>query len=357
MLLSNRFSFTLVLLAFAAPLYAQGLGLGTPEAPVTDWPTADPAALGLDTLALAEHAALCEASGATACLVAYKGHIVQEWTAPDRRHFFFGTASATKSIAAVLTGMLIGDGKIGGVDDPVARYLPEWQAGADSAVTIRHLLTMTSGLAASFSPEMGPGVVAAADPEAFVFGLPLTYAPGERWGYSNESPQLLAPILERVAGMPLAAYARERLFDPLGMRRTMLRVGEYYHTWLAGGAETTPHDFARLGQLVLNGGRWNGEQIVPEDWIAALNTPTPQNPSYGYLWWRLRDGAALAAAGDLDRILAVLPEQELVAVRLQEGVLPQDPDRPTYFNDRGRMHGAAVDILQRVVASTPTGPH
>ena len=272
---------------------------------------------------------------------------MQEWKAPDHDYGpYMGLASATKSLTALLAGMLIGDGQIGGVDDPVAQYLPEWTAGAEAGVTIRHLLTMTAGLGRLRPPE---SVLAAPNATAFVLDLPLAHAPGERWSYSNEGVQLLSPILEQAAGMPLAAYARERLFAPIGARWARFDVDEYGNTVTFGGAEGQLRDLARIAQLVLNRGRWNGQQVVPAGWIEALATPAPQNPYYGYLWWLDPESDALWAAGDLDRILLVMPEHDLVAVRLQRILALPGTATASYFNDRGRMHADALEILKRVV--------
>lgn len=297
--------------------------------------------------ALAEHAALCEASAATACLVAFRGQIVQEWKAPDHDYGpFLGLASGTKSITALLVGPLVQDGRIGSVDDPVSRYIPEWEAGADSSVTLRHLLTMTSGLG-RFRPVESVLVAPAATP--FVFGLPLAQTPGAQWSYSNEGVQLLSPILERAAGMPLAAYARERLFGPIGARWTRFELDEYGHTLTFGGIEGRLRDYARVAQLMLNDGRWNGERIIPSEWIAAITTPTPQNPYYGYLWWLDAESDAFWAAGDLDRIILVMPEHDLIAIRVQRILALPGTATASYFNDRGRMHADALGILKRVV--------
>lgn len=326
---------------------AQGVGRGSPSAPVDAWPMADPAALGLDTTALAEHAALCEASAATACLVAVGGHIVQEWTAPDYRYGpFLGLASATKSLTALVAGRLLEEGRLGGVNVPVAHVLPGWRAGAEAGVTLDHLLTMTSGLGRLRPPE---SVLAAANTTAFVLGLAPETAPGERWQYSNEGAQLLAPLLERAAGMPLAAYARERLFDPIGARTLRFDVDEYGNTVTFGGAEGTLRDVARVPQLVLNDGVWNGRRLLPAGWADSLAAPTPANPYYGRLWWREDGGDALWAAGDGDRILLAVPSLDLVAVRLQRTGTVPGTATASYFNDRGRMHADALAILRRVV--------
>jgi hypothetical protein len=105
-----------------------------PRPPVRDddgWPAADPEALGLNVPALSEHRELCEASGADACLVAYRGRIVQEWYGPGYREPMY-TMSSVKSWTGLLAGLLIADGKLG-LDDPVAKYIPEWKAGAEAS--------------------------------------------------------------------------------------------------------------------------------------------------------------------------------------------------------------------------------
>lgn len=215
---------------FVSSAAAQGLGQGTAEAPVNEWPTADPDTMGLSTEALQAHLDRCKASGAFGCMVTYKGHVVQEWYRVEPRNPFVDTRSAAKSWTGLLAGMLIADGAIDSVDVPVAQYIPEWTAGAQAGVTLRHLLTMTSGLsdrtgnrmtipppdsATAASIPDGPGVVATKNTTGHVLDLSLDFPPGERFSYSNEGVQLLSPILERAAGMPLARYAREQLFAPL----------------------------------------------------------------------------------------------------------------------------------------------
>jgi len=333
-----RLLLSLLLVFFLAPdVSAQGLGQGTAEAPVTDWPSADAEKMGLFADALQTHLDRCKKSGSFGCLVAYKGRVVQEWYRTEHRSPFVGTRSAVKSWTGLLTGMLIADGAIDSVGVPVAKWIPEWTAGAQADVTIRHLLTMTSGLSDRTGNPMtipppdsataaripsGPGVVAAENTTGFVFDLQLDFPPGERFSYSNEGVQLLSPILERAAGIPLARYARERLFRPLGMENTHLRVDDYYNTVTFGGAETTLSDFARIGQLMLNDGTWNGTQIVPKSWVERSTTPTPQMSNYGFLWWIDRKRGNFAATGSLDNVCIVFPELNLVVARMQRDPQP-----------------------------------
>lgn len=328
-----------LLFVFLLPLctYAQGLGQGTAEVPVTEWPSADPDTMGLSAEALQSHLDRCKESGSFGCLIAYKGRVVQEWYRIEHRSPFVGTRSAVKSWTGLLTGMLIADGAIDSVSVPVAKWIPEWTAGAQADVTIRHLLTMTSGLsdrtgnrmtipspdsAAAASIPSGPGVVAAENTTGYVFDLNLDFPPGQRFSYSNEGVQLLSPILERAAGMPLARYARERLFDPLGMENTRLLVDDYYNTVTFGGAETTLTEFARIGQLMLNDGKWNGTQIVPASWVERSTTPIPQMSNYGYLWWVDRKRDNFAATGSLDNMCIVFPDLSLVVARMQRDPQP-----------------------------------
>jgi CubicO group peptidase (beta-lactamase class C family) len=319
---------------FAPGVDAQGLGRGTAEAPVTEWPAADADTMGLSAEALQAHLDRCKKSGSFGCLVAYKGHVVQEWYRIDHRNPFVDTRSAVKSWTGLLTGMLIADGAIDSVGVPVAKWIPEWTAGAQARVTIRHLLTMTSGLRSreggttvpppdsALPASKTPGVVAAKNTTGHAFDLSLDWAPGRRFSYSNGGVQLLSPLLERAAGMPLARYARERLFRPLGMEHTRFMVDEYYNTVTFGGAQTTLSEFARIGQLMLNEGTWNGTQIVPASWVERSTTPIPQMSNYGFLWWIDTKRGNFAAAGSLENVCIVFPDLNLVVARMQRDLQP-----------------------------------
>lgn len=289
-----------------------------------DWRVADPAALRMDTAALAAHRRLCQQSGADACVVVHRGALVDEWYGA-RYAEPIGAMSSTKSVTGLLAGMLVGDGKLS-PEHPVSRYIPEWRAGAERGVTVRHLLTMTSGLP-DFPPHARE-VGSVSDKEAFAFGLGLVARPGAAWAYSNDGAFLLSPLLDRAAGEPVEDYARRRLFEPLGMRNTRLHVYPAGQAWTQGDMETTARDLARVGQLMLNGGRWGGVQIVPEAWVRESVRPSqPHNPRYGLLWWIVPEG--FAAFGYLDTNVYVFPGRELVVVRMQakplEGATRYEP--------------------------------
>lgn len=277
------------------------------------WQTANPATLGVDAGVLEQHRALCERTGADACLVVYKGKIVQELYSSRYREPFLAM-STTKSVTGILVGMLLDEGKIKSVDEPVCNYIPEWCEGRRAKVTIRHLLSMTSGL-----PEMTTtGVGSTADKNPYVMKMSPAAEPGTAWVYSNEGVQLLSPLLDKAAGEPIQDYARRRLFLPLGMRRTRLHLDARGHAWTYGDMLTTPRELAHIGLLMLNKGVWQGRRIVSESWVEQ-STRKSQTlmPRYGLLWWLYDNPGGFAALGHLNTNMYVFPERELIVVRMQ----------------------------------------
>jgi CubicO group peptidase (beta-lactamase class C family) len=300
------------------------------------WQTADAASLGMDTEALKQHHALCERTGAEACLVIYKGKIVQEIYSARYREPMTAMSS-TKSVTGLLVGMLVDAGKIKSIDEPVCTYLREWCERPKGKVTIQHLLTMTSGLPDLHGANRGVGYQA--DKNPYVIGLPLADEPGTKWTYSNEGVQLLSPILDKAAGEPVQDYARKRLFEPLGMLKTRLKLDEKGHAWTYGDMETTPRDFARLGLLMLNEGMWEGRRIVSAEWIERSTSRSQEhNPNYGLLWWLNHSPGGYAARGHLNTNLYVFPGQELIIVRMQ--------NRP--INQQHSYEQAALRLFRRM---------
>jgi hypothetical protein len=286
------------------------------------WEVADPTSLEVDIDVLEKHQKLCEDTGADACLVVRSGRIVQEWCS-ERYRVPMYAMSTTKSITGLLVGMLIDDGKIESIEEPVCTYLPEWCHGDKGKVTLRHLLSMTSGL--TNIKEGGVGSVG--DKNPFVTSLPLTFEPGTRWSYSNEGVQLLSPILDQAAGEPIQDYARKRLFEPLGMMDTRLHTDTAGHAWTYADMETTPHDLARIGLLMLNEGMWQDQRIISADWVQKSTTKSQSlYPEYGYLWWLHDRPQGFAGHGHLDTNLYIFPELDLIAVRMQSNPMPGVPE-------------------------------
>ena len=277
------------------------------------WKTATPDEdTEINPNALDAHRILCQRTGADACLVIHHGKIVQEWYSQSYREPIYAMSS-TKSVAGLLTGMLITDGRIESIDAPVCVFISSWCNGIRRKVTLRHLLTMTSGL-----PMMRDSSVGfVRDKNAYVTRLTPVDEPGTTWAYSNEGAQLLSPILDKAAGEPIQDYARRRLFEPLGMNNTRLHVYPE-NAWTYADMETTARDFARLGVLMLAKGMWKRRPVVSTAWVDSLTQPSQTlNPRYGLLWWIDPEAKAYAAHGHLDTDLHIIPDLDLVIARMQ----------------------------------------
>ena len=222
--------------------------------------------------------------------------------------------SATKSYTAVLVGIAIDQGIIRDVSQPVVELLPAYAdlfTGEKGAITVAHLLTMTSGLAwTDFGARNSFDRIAAAeDSVAFILGEPLVTSPGETFFYNTGSSHLLSAILHYTTGLSTAEYAERYLFGPLGAEDVVwpaLRDGVHQGGW---GMEALPSDFAKLGQLLLDEGAWEGEQIVSAAFVDAATTAhvaTDYGGGYGYQmwiqtdWFDVRDIAAARGYGGQD---------------------------------------------------------
>lgn len=293
-----------------------------PLAPEDDfWQVADPAELSLDLEALDAYERLCREGGADAFVVVKDGRIVREWYG-DGYAPPINAMSSTKSIASLLVGMLVDDGKIRSIDQPVSGFIPSWGEGGRAEVTIRHLLNHTSGLTSVHDREGAISVGFVSDKNAHVLALAPDAPVGGQFSYSNEGVQLLSPVLDAAAGEPIQDYAARRLFAPLGMRNTRLRLDTAGHAWTYADMITAPRDMARIGLLMLHGGEWDARdgsaprRIVSEAWVKLSTSPGQEfRDDCGLLWW-LFDGG-FAAQGYLGTDIHVLPGEGVVAVRAQ----------------------------------------
>lgn len=263
---------------------------------------------------LDEHLALCRASGADSCLVIAGDQILSEWYGPRYREPV-AAMSSTKSITALLVGMLVDDGRLD-LDDPVAKYVPEWREGVRGKVLVRHLLSHTSGLPNYKGPDKSVGF--ASDKNQHVIGLSPIDEPGTTFAYSNEGCQLLSPVLDAAAGMPIQEYAMDRLFRPLGLEQTRFRLDGAGHAWTYADMMTTPRDFACFGRLMLHGGRWGATQVVSSDWVErCIAASQPFQSDCGLLWWLYESPRGFGTRGYLNTDMYVFPEAQLIVVRTQ----------------------------------------
>ncbi|WP_378736288.1 serine hydrolase domain-containing protein [Nocardia brasiliensis] len=206
--------------------------------------------------------------------------------------------SATKSVVSVLAGMAWDQGKLD-IYAPIDRYLPPGLGDAQHrSITVENLLTETSGMKVGVLTEGVTGVVPI-DPNSAVqaLGVPLDNPPGTVFSYSQRNVDLLSYVIELAIGEPFQQFAQRELFDPLGIYR-----GDYYwardragHTYGYAHLLIPPNDFAKLGLLVSNDGRWGEQQLVSTRYLRQARQPSQANKCYGYLFW-LGPGCAESAS-------------------------------------------------------------
>jgi CubicO group peptidase (beta-lactamase class C family) len=329
--------------------------------PTAGWRTAPPAAVGMNAgLAADLDAKAAYHPQLRSLLVIRHGELVYE-------RYWHGDAdtgqeafSVTKSFTGALVGIALGDHQLKSLHQTVgallARHLP---AGADPRlvkVTVGQLLTMTSGLAGD-DPSQGGDVSLmqhlqqSRDWVREILGRKLATAPGATFAYSNASSHLLSAIVADATGQSPLAFARARLFNPLGihtehalvgvdapkvspaLRQAYLRAAvawptdpQGYHTGF-GGLKLPSRDLAKLGYLYLNGGRWDGVQVIPADYVRAATQPQSHPPhsapfgGYGYQWWVAAEHGhpSFLAVGYGGQFVQVIPDLDLVVVITSDG--------------------------------------
>jgi len=268
--------------------------------------------------------------------------------------------SVTKSVVSTLVGIAVEEGYIDGLDEPITRWLrrPRFPVqGWHSAVTIRHLLTMTGGFEWSESGTTEYNVwIASPDQIAYLLDKPEAAPPGTDFTYNSAAVHLLGVILEEATGMPLPQYADRVLFGPLGIPRRAWEELPSGRVNGGAGLDLRPRDLARLGQLFLQEG-WSGtRRLLPPGWAAEATSPTLSafpgvGPidllSYGYLWWLDMDLGAYLAWGYAGQFVYVLPSEELVVVATTEWRQVTDDVGPSRL--QAEVLGLIVD---RVVTAT-----
>ncbi len=268
---------------------------------------ADPSELGLSPEALEHLIWRAWESRSEALLVAVGETPVLRWPEDSPP---IETMSVTKSIASLGIGMLIDDGAIPGLETPVAHWFPEW-TDERGAITLEHLLTHSSGLAAPDTAE----IYASSDFVRLALDAPVVAPPGERWVYNNSASNLVTAIGSAAAGQPFDEYLDERLWGPMGLGPREWSRDEAGNTHGLAGLKLSAEDLYAVGLLMLREGRWGEQQLISPEWIRRCTEPSARSEVYGLQWWLLPDGLGFRADGWLGQYLVVLPEYELIAVR------------------------------------------
>ncbi|UWR07984.1 serine hydrolase [Ruegeria sp. B32] len=241
-----------------------------------------------------------EERAVTSLLVMQDGQIrFEEYflsTSPEDRRISWSMA---KSYLSALFGILLEEGAIASLDDPVIKYAPKLQGSAYETATIRNVLNMASGVTfdedyldpKSDINRMGRVVALGGELDDFAASLKDSFAaPGETWQYVSIDTHVIGMVIRGATGQSVAALLDEKILQHLGLERD-----GYYITdgagvaFVLGGLNFTTRDYARFGQMILQNGVRDGRQLVPADWIKESTLPSaPTEPGkigYGYQWW------------------------------------------------------------------------
>ena len=234
--------------------------------------------------------------------------------------------SVAKSMTSTLVGAAVRDGHIKSMDDKVSKYIPQMKGSAYDDVSIRQLLTMTSGVkwnedyadpnsdVARFNnhkPEEGVDALV-----SYMRKLPRAVPAGTRWLYSTGETNLVGILLSQATQKPLATYLSEKIWVPAGMEQQATWILSKTGQEISGCCiQAATRDFARFGQFILNGAMVDGKPILPEGWLAEATTArTPigkPERGYGYQWWTYDDGT-FSARGIFGQGIFIDPKRKLV---------------------------------------------
>lgn len=261
-----------------------------PGGPLIDTPMATEHALS--DAALRQTVVYAESSGTHALIVYHDDAIELEHYYPGySASYISSTQSMHKSVLAILVGIAIEAGHIDSVDDPAAKYLPEWADDGRAQITIRQMLRQTSGIDfATFGINPLGGffqLMLGADVTPTALNLPLETEPGTRFDYTSAIAQNMGLIIQRATGMRYAEYLSQALWTQLGAGDAWVTLDSEEHGMARTSCclEATPRAWLHLGLLHLNQGRIGDKQVVPAQWMQDIAVPGQHNPNYGYFTW------------------------------------------------------------------------
>ena len=297
-----------------------------PEAvkPDNDWKYDSPENHGMSSEILASFHNALEEAKIYAVVTVKDGYIVDEYYQEGYNSAsLFRLNSCTKSFTSALVGIAIDQGLIANVDVLISEYFPQIKQGGSAywqQINIWHLLTHSSGIAvgdANFREWYTSD-----NWVDFTLNSTVTNPPGSTFNYTTAGTHLLAAILQEATGRTLDDYGQQYLFEPLGMDSVSWREDPQGITDGGNGISMNVYDMAKFGQLFLNGGSWNGQQIIPQAWVDESTSvqfaKTGRPSTYGYQWWIRPFGAknynTYLAQGHGGQVIFVVPELNLVSV-------------------------------------------
>lgn len=297
---------------------------------------------------------------------------------PDSRH---DVASVTKSITSLLVGLAVDKQFLEDVRQPLVRsFSGRRRARFDenkTRITLEHLLCMNAGWDCGFEPKEARlfEMRRSADWLQFMLDLPMAAEPGTRWAYCSGNCHVLSILLTHTTGTNALAFARRELFGALRIKDVAWPADPTGHNHGWGDLQLRPRDMAKLGQLMLQRGRWGDRRLVSESWVATSVSPhvkrTSNQDHYGYLWWvKGADYAGMfEAVGRGGQRITVWPARDLVVVWTGGGFEPGDlapflvraikadatlpPNRDAWFKLQNRLEAARKPAKSKQVRKLP----
>jgi CubicO group peptidase (beta-lactamase class C family) len=280
---------------------------------------------------------------------------------PDTRWISFSMA---KSITSTLVGVALADGSITSLDDAVVRYVPELKGSAYDGVSVRQILTMSSGVRwdetytdpTSDRRKVLEIQIAGKPGEVlrYMGSLPRAAPPGTVWNYSTGETFVLGAIVAGATHRSLTDYLSEKIWAPAGMEQdaTWWVDGPNGLAWAGSGLEATLRDFGRFALIATNQGRLNGRSIVPDGWFGEAGTSRQiggKTVDYGYMWWippptiPMHVGA-FEAVGIFGQYMYINPREHLAIVVLSARPKPVDESRDELVDDAAFFAAVATAL-------------
>lgn len=251
------------------------------------------------------------------------------------------TMSITKSIVSLAVGKLFSMGLIN-IDEPVCTFYPEWKQGQKKHITLRHIMTHTSGL--QNVPVTTDEIYPSPDFVQLALCAELTSLPGQTFSYNNKAVNLLAGIIEKVSTRKLDRFMDKEIFQPLDIIDFNWHRDRVGNPQVMAGLELYPEDLAKLGQLVINRGHWHGENLIDEAWFTEALQPGQPGSEIGLLWWLAPDQSYIHSNGYLGQWLVIFPEQQLVCVRMISYERVKDEVQDSFNNFTAMARDLALNL-------------
>lgn len=336
------------------------------EWPTQTWATSTPEEQGVDAAKLAAGLQAIRQHGLNlhSLLLVRNGKVLLDaYFYPYDGKTVHDQASVTKSIMTTLIAIAADQGKLN-LDDPLLSFFPERtivnRDAAKERITVRHLTSMSSGLdcTAANDEQTLREMQASDDYVQFTLDRKMISEPGKQFVYCSPGMHLLSAILQKATGMTALDFARQNLFQPLGIKAVIWPTDAqgFNHGW--GDIRLHPHDMAKIGFLWLNHGQWEGKQIVPKEWVensVKTQLKTGGDDDYGYGWWITGDDGEYAAIGRGGQRIQVWPAINTILVMTGGGVEIDDLEpllTPAFVDLRKSLPANPAGVVQLQAALT-----